>query len=377
MYVNTRRTGGKWLAILALSALLLGACAGEDPADTTADTAPTTVATVAPTTTAAPATTTQAPTATTKAPTTTTEPPTTTTEAITTTTEPPTTTTEATTTTTEAPPAFPVEVQDSQGTVTVLARPERIVSLSGSTTEMLFAIGAGPQVVAVDSYSYYPPEAPVTDLSSFSPNIEAITSFDPDLVVVFYDPGDLLASLQALEIPTLMMRSANSLDDVWHQIEQLGIATGHEMEAAELVSSMQQRIEEILADVPEVSFTYYYELDQNLYSATSATFIGQVFGLLGLENIADPADEQGYGYPQLSPEYIIDVDPDLIFLADTLCCGQNLETVAARPGWSALSAVANQAVVELNDDIASRWGPRIVDLLEVAAAAVAEMASRG
>lgn len=352
MYVNTRRTGGKWLAILALSALVLGACGGEDPADTV----PTTVTTVTPATTAAPTTTTQAPT--------------TTTEAATTTTKPP-------TTTTEAPPAFPVEVRDSQGTVTVLARPERIVSLSGSTTEMLFAIGAGPQVVAVDSYSYYPPEAPVTDLSSFSPNIEAITSFDPDLVVVFYDPGDLLASLQALEIPTLMMHAASSLDDVWHQIEQLGIATGHQMEAAELVSSMQQRIEEILADVPQISFTYYYELDQNLYSVTSVTFIGQLLGLLGLENIADAADEQGYGYPQLSPEYIIEVDPDLIFLADTLCCGQSLETVAERPGWDGLSAVANGAVVELNDDIASRWGPRIVDLLEVAAAAVAEMASRG
>lgn len=377
MYVNTRRTGARWLFVLALSALLSGACAGDDPAESSTDTAPTTVTTLAPATTAAPTATTRAPTATTKAPTATTEPPTTTTEAITTTTEPPPTTTGATTTTTEAPPAFPVEVRDSEGTVTILARPERIVSLSGSTTEMLFAIGAGPQVVAVDSYSYYPPEAPVTDLSSFSPNIEAITSFDPDLVVVFYDPGDLLASLQALEIPTLMMRSANSLDDVWRQIEQLGIATGHQMEAAELVSSMQQRIEEILAEVPEVSFTYYYELDQNLYSATSATFIGQVLGLLGLENIADAADEQGYGYPQLSPEYIIDVDPDLIFLADTLCCGQNLETVAERPGWSALSAVANEAVVELNDDIASRWGPRIVDLLEVAAAAVAEMAARG
>ena len=370
MYVNTRLTGGKLLAILVLSALVTGACAGEDPADSSATAATPTVTTAVPAATAAPTTTTQALTTTTEPPTTTTEPPTTTTEATT-------TTTEATTTTTEAPPAFPVEVQDSQGTVTLLARPERIVSLSGSTTEMLFAIGAGPQVVAVDSYSYYPPEAPVTDLSSFSPNIEAITSFDPDLVVVFYDPGDLLASLQALEIPTLMMRSANSLDDVWHQIEQLGIATGRQTEAAELVSSMQQRIEEILADVPEVSLTYYYELDQNLYSATSATFIGQVLGLLGLENIADPADEQGYGYPQLSPEYIIDVDPDLIFLADTLCCGQNLETLAERPGWSVLSAVANGAVVELNDDIASRWGPRIVDLLEVAAVAVAEMAAGG
>ena len=261
--------------------------------------------------------------------------------------------------------------------VTLSARPQRIVSLSASTTEMLFAIGAGPQVVAVDSYSYYPPEAPVTDLSSFSPNIEAIIAFDPDLVVAFYEPGDLVSSLEALEIPVLLMPSAGSLDDVWHQIEQLGLATGNSGQAEDLASVMRQRIEEILAEVPDVSFSYYYELDQNLYSATSTTFIGQVLGLLGLENIADPADEQGYGYPQLSPEYIIEVDPDLIFLADTLCCGQSLQTVAERPGWSILTAVANEAVVELNDDIASRWGPRIVELLEVAAEAVKALAAGG
>ncbi|MCE2526612.1 MAG: ABC transporter substrate-binding protein [Actinomycetia bacterium] len=326
-----------WVVILTLAALVLGACGGEDSSATEA----------APATTAAPAI------------------------------SAPTTTTEATPTTTAPAPSFPVDVQDSDGTVTISARPERIVSLSGSTTEMLFAIGAGPQVVAVDSYSYYPPEAPVTDLSSFSPNVEAITAFNPDLVVAFYDPGDLLSSLQALEIPALMMRSAGSLDDVWHQIEQLGLATGQQMEAADLVASMQHRIEAVLDSVPEVSFTYYYELDQNLYSATSATFIGQVLGLLGLENIADPADEQGYGYPQLSSEYVIAEDPDLIFLADTICCGQSLETLSERPGWSALTAVADGRVVELNDDIASRWGPRIVDLLEVAAGAVTALADGG
>ncbi len=373
MYANTPPRGGRWLVLLALSALALGACGSEGSSAVESGVtteAPTTTAT-APTTTAVP-TTTAPPTTTTAAPPTTT----TTTAAPTVTTEAP-TTTALTTTTTQAPPAFPVDVRDSQGTVTISARPERIVSLSGSTTEMLFAIGAGSQVVAVDSYSYYPPEAPVTDLSSFSPNVEAITAFDPDLVVVFYDPGDLMSSLGTLGIPALMMQSASSLDDVWHQIEQLGIATGHRMEADDLIASMQHRIEEIVADLPEVSFTYYYELDQNLYSATSATFIGQVLGLLGLENIADPADEQGYGYPQLSSEYIVDVDPDMIFLADTLCCGQNLETVSERPGWSALTAVTNGAVVELNDDIASRWGPRIVDLLEVAAVAVVELAARG
>ena len=342
MYTNTRHTGGKWLAILALSALALGACGGQD--SSTADTSPTTATTP---TTAAPATT-AAPTTTTRAPTTTTE-----------------------------PSAFPVEVQDSLGTVTIPARPERIVSLSATTTEILFAIGAGPQVVAVDSYSYFPPGAPVTDLSAFTPNVEAIAAFDPDLVIAFFDPGDLTLSLEALGTPSMMQWAAESLDDVWHQIEQLGVATGHAMQAADLISSMQQRISQIAATSPDASFTYYYELDQNLYSVTSSTFVGQLFALLGLENIADPADEQGFGYPQLSSEYIIEVDPDLIFLADTLCCGQNLQTVAERPGWSVLSAVLNETVIELNDDVASRWGPRIMELLDVAATAVAELAAKG
>lgn len=354
MYAGTRRMGGKWLAILALSVLTFGACGGEDSsaADVTSTTAaPTT--TEASTTTAAPTTT--EPTTTTAAPTTTTQAPTTTVGSL----------------------AFPVEVQDSLGTVTVSSRPERIVSLSATTTEILFAIGAGPQVVAVDSYSYHPPEAPVTELSAFTPNIEAISAFDPDLVIAFYDPGDLVSSLEALGTPAMMQWAAGSLDEVWHQIEQLGLAAGRSMQAADLVSSMQERISEIVARGPATSLTYYYELDQNLYSVTSSTFVGQLFALLGLENIADPADDQGFGYPQLSSEYIIEVDPDLIFLADTLCCGQNARTVAARPGWSVLSAVSNEAVVELNDDVASRWGPRIVDLLEVAAAAVAELAAKG
>lgn len=356
MFANTPRIGGRWLFVLAVAALMFGACGAATDSSVT-----------------------------TEAPTTTAPPPTTAAPAATTTTEAPTTSTEAPTTTAvlseeptpTAPSAFPAEVVDSMGVVTITTRPERIVSLSASSTEMLFAIGAGPQVVAVDSYSYFPEGAPVTDLSAFSPNVEALISFDPDLVIVYYDPGDLLSSLEALGVQALMMGAAGTLDDVWHQIEQLGLATGHSSQSQDLIASMKQRIDQVVSSTPELSLTYYYELDQNLYSVTSATFIGQVLGLLGLENIADPADEQGYGYPQLSSEYIIEVDPDLIFLANTLCCGQNAETVAARPGWSALSAVVNESVVELDDDIASRWGPRIVDLLEVVASAVIELAEKG
>ena len=112
--------------------------------------------------------------------------------------------------------------------------------------------------------------------------------------------------------------------------------------------------------------TYYYELDQTYYSVTSSTFIGKVLGLLGLRNIADqaPSAATSGGYPQLSAEFIVQSNPDWVFLADTICCGQSVHTVSARAGWSTVKAVQKGQVVALNDDIASRWGPRIVNLLQ-------------
>jgi iron complex transport system substrate-binding protein len=128
---------------------------------------------------------------------------------------------------------------------------------------------------------------------------------------------------------------------------------------------MKSDIEEILAEVPAGAepLTYYHELDSTYFSVTSSTFIGQLYELAGLTSIADAADADGSGYPQLSAEYIVEQDPALIFLADTECCEQSIETVATRPAWDQLTAVTSGNVVELSDDVASRWGPRVVDLL--------------
>ena len=242
---------------------------------------------------------------------------------------------------------------------------ERIVSISPTGTEMLFAIGAGDRVVAVDQFSYYPDDAPVTDLDGWNPNIEAIASYEPDLVVMQTD-GDLIASLEALGIEVWAHDAPLALDDVYVQIEQLGAVTGQTGEAAVLIADMRARIDELIAAAPDASgLSYYHELDNTLYTVTSTTFIGQVYGLFGLASVADPADTDGsaWGYPQLSDEYLVDADPDVIFLADTLCCGQNAQTVAARAGWDQLTAVQTGRVVELDDDIASRWGPRLVDFI--------------
>ena len=261
--------------------------------------------------------------------------------------------------------------KDGTTSDTAAPQPQRIVSLSPTATEMLFAIGAGRQVVAVDGNSNYPKEAPTTDLSAYQPNLEAIAGYKPDLVVYSDDPGELAAGLAKLSIPAIHQPAATRLDDTYAQLDQLGQATGHAAEAGKLTAAMKAQIAKIAsADRPERPLTYYHELDKNLYTATSKTFIGQLYDQLGMKNIADAADKEGTGYPQLSAEYVVKADPDLIFLADTKCCGQSAKTVAARDGWDRLTAVRSGDVVELDDDVASRWGPRVVDFLKLVAAKV-------
>jgi iron complex transport system substrate-binding protein len=273
--------------------------------------------------------------------------------------------------------AFPVTVEGTNGSITIEHRPRRIVSLSPTATEDLFAIGAGDQVIAVDDQSDFPAETPTTDLSGFEPNIEAIAGYEPDLVVFATEPGDLGASLEALGITALQLDAAPTLEAAFDQIVQLGLATGHAAEAGALVADLETAVDELVAGAdPSAGLSFYFELDDTFYSATSRTFIGQLFDLLGLRNIADAAGKGSGGYPQLSAEYIIEADPDLIFLADTECCGQSPETVAARPGWNRIGAVADGGVVPLAEDVAQRWGPRVVDLLgEIAAAAEAAEAN--
>ena len=260
------------------------------------------------------------------------------------------------------------------GSVTLDERPERIVSLSPTATEMLFAIGAGPQVTAVDDQSNYPANAPKTDLSGYKPNAEAIAAKNPDLVVLSDDIDKIVAQLGALKIPVYQTPAAATLDDSYRQITDLGSLTGHPTEATSVVETMRSDIAKIVSETPkrDEPLTYYYELDPTYYSVTSKTFIGSLFGQLGLKNIADAADKQGTGYPQLNAEAIIKANPDLIFLADTKCCQQSADAVAKRPGWDTITAVKSGGVVALDDDIASRWGPRVVDLLRAAADAVAK-----
>jgi iron complex transport system substrate-binding protein len=262
---------------------------------------------------------------------------------------------------------YPLVITQGHSKVRIPARPVAIVSLSATATEMLYAIGAGSQVKAVDKDSDYPANAPHTALDGNSPNAEAIAAYKPDLVVAADGMNGLGSELADLGIPLIVNPAASNLSQEYAQLLELGKVTGHRADATAEVARIKGRVAHIVASVPRPPhpLTYYYELDQTYYSETSNTFIGQVLGLLGMHSIADAAKGAAAsgGYPQLSGEFVLKSNPDYVILADTLCCGQSMATVAARPGWSNLAAVKHGRVLPINDDIASRWGPRIVVLL--------------
>lgn len=276
-----------------------------------------------------------------------------------------------------APKPFPVTITTPAGKVTVRKKPRRIVSLSPTATETLFAIGAGRQVIAVDDQSDYPKSAPKTTLSGFTPNVEAIASYRPDLVVIAYDPKGLAAALRRLKITVVHHDGVKTLKGAYTQIRQLGLVTGNAASATTLVKTMRTRIDGIVERSKSRArgLSVYHELTPDLFSATSTTFIGKAYALLGLENIADAADSTGSGYPQLSSEYVVAADPDVIVLADIVCCGQKPSTVAARPGWDRISAVRTGSIVRMDDSMASRWGPRLVNFFRAMSSALARLRS--
>ena len=265
-------------------------------------------------------------------------------------------------------PHWPVTVTATNGNVTITGLPQRIVSLDPTATEDLYAVGAGSQVIAVDEASNFPPGAPVTTLSGVKPNVAAIAAYHPSLVIAQNYPG-LVAGLNKLGIPVLVEPEVTNLRDAYRQIQGIGLATGHAHQSDEVVENMTQQIDDTVADVGTKyrGMSYYWEQGVDPYhSATSATLVGRIMDLFGLRDITDAANAPGSGpHPQLPASFIIAARPQLIFLADfgLVTGGQTPATVAARSGWAGIPAVKAHAVFGLNADLASRWGPRLPQLV--------------
>jgi iron complex transport system substrate-binding protein len=263
--------------------------------------------------------------------------------------------------------------------------PQCVVSLSPTATETLYAIGAGHQVQAVDKDSDFPTKGlPTKRIDALDPSVEAVIgickstsshpSVKPDLVIISYDANEIKEKLTAAGVKVVEQDAPSNLAGALAQIRELGTLTGHVTKADALATSIKTTIAKDIASVPKhkgKSLTAYYELDPTFYSLTSSTFVGALLKSLGVVNIADAENTTAdAGYPQLSDEYIISANPKIIFLADTVCCKASQSTLAKRPGFSKIAAVADHEVIGLNDDVASRWGPRLSLLMNQLTAAV-------
>lgn len=271
-------------------------------------------------------------------------------------------------TATPTPSPFPLTVESSDGeALTLEAPPQRIVSLAAHATEILCAIGAGDQLVAVDRFANCPlgsDEKPQVD--AYQPNLEAIAGFEPDLVYVFSNIDNIVQALRDVGIPVLYLELPSSLEGVLDHILLFGRVTGREAEAQELVQSMRERMDAIQAGLAEVEQgpRIFHELDPTyFYTVSPESFVGDFYNFLKAENIAAGAAE---AYPQLSAEVIIQRDPEVIILADE-AAGATPQSVKERPGWDQISAVKNDRICTVDADLVSRPGPRIVEGLEALA----------
>jgi iron complex transport system substrate-binding protein len=263
-----------------------------------------------------------------------------------------------------SPDLYPVSVtRTDEVEITIEERPEQIVSLSPGATETFFAIGAGDQLVAVDMFSDYPEET--TDLpkvDAYQPDPEAIVDLDPDLVFVIYDADGIVDLLEDLDIQVLYLDAPNSIEGLIEQIRILGEVTGNRSEADELAASLEERVDAVVEQVAEVDSqpSVYHELDDSFFTVGPESFVGDLYSILGARNIAEGSVGE---YPQLSEEVIIEEDPEVIILP-TYGDGGVSDAVRERPGWDGIDAVENDRVYEIDGDIVSRPGPRLVDALE-------------
>ncbi len=274
---------------------------------------------------------------------------------------------------TEVATSGPITMSDGLGRTVMLNGPaQRIVSLAPSNTEILFALGAGIQVAGRDEASDYPDEAlslpTVGGWSGFS--TESIVALQPDLVLAGgINTPELVASLESLGLRVYFLPNPATIEEMYANLETVGLLTGHEAETAALVKALKVRVaavDEKLATVTERP-SVYYELDATdptkPYTAGPGSFVDLLIQRAGGANVG--AQLQGQ-WVQISLEELLVLDPDMILLGDALY-GETPEKVAARPGWEVLSAVQDGRLYPFDDTLVSRPGPRLVDALEAMA----------
>jgi iron complex transport system substrate-binding protein len=272
---------------------------------------------------------------------------------------------------------FPLTLTDDLGReVTLPVLPQRVVSLAPSNTEILFAVGAGDQVVGVTQYCNYPPETQdqeqIGGFSAKTISVEKIIALEPDLVLAageIHQP--VIEALERLDVPVYSL-DPNTLDEVYTRIELVGRMTGHEEEAAQILEEMKGKVAAVaeqVATIPEEDrLTVYWEVfDEPRMTAGPSTFTGQLIELAGGVNIFAEVTED---YPQISDEVVIGRNPAVIMGPETMGDKLTIETVAQRPGWDQVDAVQSGRIYLFDGDMVARSGPRLAQVLEVMAEAL-------
>lgn len=262
--------------------------------------------------------------------------------------------------------AFPYTFTDSTGTqVAFTEAPKRIISYSPGATEILFAVGAGPQVIATDEFSDYPAAAKALPHVQYSkPSPEPALAMRPDLVIMSGRQEGQVPQFRQLGLRVVFLKEPGDVPAVFEQIRNVGRMTGHAEEAAKLVTSLEGRLEKVKAtvaaktDAPVV----FYEITPDLFTVSPNSFVGHLLTIAKAKNVVTDTSN---AFPQLSVETVLKADPAVILLADGGDDGgQTPEMVKARPGWDKVKAVRDGRVVVIDSDVFSRPGPRVLDALE-------------
>jgi iron complex transport system substrate-binding protein len=271
------------------------------------------------------------------------------------------------------PTQGPLTITDGLGREVKLQGPaQRIISLAASNTEILFAIGAGGQVVARDDLSDYPEE--VVNLPGVGGydgyDLEKITSLQPDLVLAAeINSPELVQSIENLGITVFYLGNPADINGLYENLRIVGGLTGHESDAAGLVQSLQKRVDAVEMALSGATTTpkVFYEIDatdpSKPWTAGPGTYHDQFIRMAHAQNVAANAASM---YPQISQEELIVQDPDYILLADSIY-GITPESVAERPGWAGIKAVQEGNLFPFDSDLLDRPGPRLVDGLETLA----------
>jgi iron complex transport system substrate-binding protein len=264
-----------------------------------------------------------------------------------------------------------IQLQDGLGREVLLEKPAaRVVSLAPSVTEILFAVGAGSQVVGRDTFSNYPEE--VTSIQDVGGSmggysLETIASLNPDLVIAAeINTPEQVSALEGLGVKVYYLSNPTDLEGIYDMLQTVGELSGHTKEAAALTSSLKERVQLVQQAIikAETKPVVFYELDgtdpAKPWTAGPGSFVDLLISEAGGRNAAAAMQSQ---WAQISIEELLVQNPDVILLGDSIY-GMTPEQVAARPGWDGLGAVKEGRVYPFNDDLVSRPGPRLVDGLE-------------